>query len=367
MFDPAPKESLRGPSIPEGSGIERRQALYGPAGPSALLSRIALRALSRVLPREKCFARLDFAVERVTEAALVLKRLRAAIRERGSFLERFSGLLADIHIRKGELMPGEEKKSRKNEKVGLTSLLGRISDGLKSLTDIGVLDDLSAILRSISRNKDYLLTLVEKSYSFSVATNQVWVDHRDEIERMLSGGEKLLSAFSADSEALAGNVSQLTSDMAKVAGGLENLVSEAGALLPEAKGAAQDARGLMAEALSLAPAARDLMAEVHAAISEVNGILPGLAETAEDAAVLAKEAREIVPAVKEMLPLLKEILTGASGLVKEAEGLVPKIQRSLDTLNRNLPKLDRMDGRSIKKFFQEEGVMIYLKKPGFLK
>ncbi|MBI5846246.1 MAG: hypothetical protein HZB23_16440 [Deltaproteobacteria bacterium] len=255
-------------------------------------------------------------------------------------------------------MAGEEKKSRKPEKVGLNTLIGRIADGLKSMTEIGILDDLSGILKTLARNKDYIVTLVEKSYSFSVETNKVWVDRKSNIESMITEGDRLICAFSADSENLAKNVGSLTSDMAAVAGGLSGLVNEASVFLPEVRKTLAEAGGLAAEAGTAIPVAKELAERSLAAVNQVNAILPTLAATAGDASAMIKEMRE-------MMPQIKALLTGANGLMKEADGLLPKAQRALDALNRALPKLDKVDGKSLKKFFQEDGLRIFLKKLPF--
>lgn len=262
-------------------------------------------------------------------------------------------------------MAGEEKKSRKPEKVGLNTLIGRIADGLKSMTEIGILDDLSGILKTLARNKDYIVTLVEKSYSFSVETNKVWVDKKSNIESMITEGDRLICAFSADSENLAKNVGSLTSDMAAVAGGLSGLVNEASVFLPEVRKTLAEAGGLAAEAGTAIPIAKELAERSLAAVNQVNAILPSLAATAEDASAMMKEMREMMPQIKALLSGANGLMKGAESALRESDGLGQKAVRALDSLNRSLPKLDKVDGKSLKKFFQEDGLRIFLKKLPF--
>ena len=104
------------------------------------------------------------------------------------------------------------------------NILDTLNTAVRSLADAGIVDDIIAITKAVSQNRERIITLVEQGNRLAIESNQLLLDHEGELSSILHALGRLAGAFSGDTGPLAGDLAGLAGNAMTVAEALPGLI-----------------------------------------------------------------------------------------------------------------------------------------------
>ncbi len=104
------------------------------------------------------------------------------------------------------------------------NILDNLNTAVGSLADAGIVDDIIAITKAASQNRERIIGLVEQGNRLAIESNQLLLDHEGELSSILQGLGRLAGVFSGDTEPLAGDLAGLAGNALTVAEALPGLI-----------------------------------------------------------------------------------------------------------------------------------------------
>lgn len=297
--------------------------------------------------------------------------------------------------KKAEKTPKKRKPAKTSrtssiaKTLSMTKVMDKLQLTLKNLIEIGLLDDLTVIVKAVSDNKENLVELFEKGTSLAFESNKLLADNKDQVASIIVNGEKSVSQLTE-------SIGPILSGLASITGLIENnsdkiasviekadhvldqkediqsIIKDAGILVGAAAekkedisaiienlgtivGAladqADDIKDVIANAKSLTGAVAGQTQEMSNIISQSDAITKTVAEGADDIADVLKDSKEITGSLAKEIRPLTESLPGLSG----------GLRFLYLTLSRLLPKLEGVNEKSLDTFMMKKGIRVFIR------
>ena len=275
--------------------------------------------------------------------------------------------------------------------LSMTKVVDKLQVSLKNLIEVGVVEDLSTLLKAVTDNRENLVALLEKGTSLAVEGDRLVGKNRDELQNIINSGEKSVTALALTIGPLLENLvsitgmvvqnrdrissligkaddilentdnvkaltqSSLFDDLAIIARTvasnshkIDSIISRTDDLLDDADGLKALVRAPFLDHLNVITGA---VAGESKAIASVIGKADTLLENQEDMRGLLKNSSRIVQALSDQVETIAKDLPSLSGGAKYV----------IESLYRLLPKVEAIDERALNNFMLNKGIRVFLK------
>lgn len=292
---------------------------------------------------------------------------------------------------KGEKTPKPSKASSLARGLSMAKVVDKLQASLKNLVEVGVVEDLSALLKAVADNKDNVVALLERGTSMAEEGERLVTDNRDELDSIISKGEKSLAALASSVEPLLENLVGITDMAVRNRDKISSLLTKADDILEDTEGIKALTKSTLFDDLStiartvasnsqriesIIVKADDLLDDTDGLkalmsapfIDNLNVITGAVAGESKAIASVIGKADDLLDEPEEMKRLLKNAGRMATALADQMEAVAQDLptltdggKYVLDSLHRLLPKVEAIDEKALNNFMLNKGIRVFLK------